>query len=132
MQAIGIGVSGPKWSARFPPQAAAGFVEGFAAGFARQQGRVRAQQRRQRPDLLGQRGAGVQVQHGLVIAMQVEHDVGVDRHRQQGLLEVLGRALGGPVGDGTARVLADQGHVGLASGPSLPFSDSFSSAATCL
>ena len=61
---------------QIPPQAAARLVERLAAGLVGQQRSVRAEDGRQRRDRLGQRRAGVDVQHRLVVAMQIEHDVG--------------------------------------------------------
>jgi hypothetical protein len=96
-----------------PPQATAGFIEGLAARFARQQQGVRAHQVRQRLHRFGQRFAGIHVQHRFVIAMQVEHDVGVDRHRQQDFLEQAGAGVRLPAFQRGERMRADQGDVGL-------------------
>ncbi|MNS91610.1 hypothetical protein D3C72_1257070 [compost metagenome] len=53
------------------------------------------------------------MQCGLVIAVQVEHDVGVDGHAQQGFLQGFRIRARPPGGDGGARMLAYQCHVGL-------------------
>jgi hypothetical protein len=96
-----------------PPQATARFIEGLAARFARQQQGVRAHQVRQRLHRFGQRFAAIHVQHRFVIAMQVEHDVGVDRHRQQDFLEQAGAGVRLPAFQRGERMRADQGDVGL-------------------
>jgi hypothetical protein len=95
-----------------PPQAAAGFVERLFAGGQGQQQGVRPQVGRQRGHRVGQRRAGVNMQHRLIVAMQIEHDVGVDRHGQQGLFERVGVGRRDPGGDRVARMGAHQGHVG--------------------
>ena len=94
------------------PGLAARLVEGMAAGLLGQQQGLRAHQRGQRTAPLRQRGQGVEVDDASVLAVQIQHEVGVQRQAEQGALQVFGR--GADLGGGVRAQQggADQGGVG--------------------
>ena len=97
------------------PRAARGLVERVVAAFVCQQHRVGAQEPGKCRGLRGAGGQGIEVHRRLTVAVQVEHDVGVERVMQQGVLQVLGWCQAGQsvvrgqqggavAGDGRGRV----------------------------
>ena len=78
-----------------PPRPAEGFVERTAAGIDFQHGRPAAQLGRQVGHFRPQVGADEQVQHGLGIAMEVEHQIGVAGLNARWLEGFGGATVGG-------------------------------------
>ncbi len=76
-----------------------------------QQRRPRAQEARQRLHPRPHRGLGVQVHHGLAVAVQVQDDVGVDAQTQQRAAQALERAVFRQRGGALAQGGADQRDV---------------------
>jgi hypothetical protein len=73
----------PQMVVELPPHAADGLVERCAAAVLREQRGACADQARERLALRPVRLLAIQVHHGLVVAMQVEHDIGIARERGQ-------------------------------------------------
>jgi hypothetical protein len=101
------------------PRAAAGLVERLVAGFVRQQKGMGADKRRQRRELIRRAGMGVEMHHGLGVAVHVEHHVGLLGKPEQSLLHDLGRVGGLPGFEFGAQSLADEANIGLPVGRQL-------------
>jgi hypothetical protein len=104
---------------QLPPDARDGLVEGLVARHLGHQQRLRAQPGGQRREGRGLRRGRVDVHDGLVVAVQVQHEVGIDRQALQQPLQRLGGVGRLPGLQQRRAGRADGAGVGLAVRPQL-------------